>query len=74
MSLQCYAVGCWLQGQSESLREEVMNLRLRLEGASAAAEEVTQLRARESKLQQDLKAAQQALSQNEVCSGMLVCE
>ena len=51
-----------------------MELRLRLEGASAAAEAVAQLREREGKLQRELEDAQQSLSQNQVCLCTLVCD
>ena len=51
-----------------------MDLRLRLEGASAAAEEVAQLREREGQLRQELEDAQQSLSQKQVCPGTLACE
>lgn len=51
-----------------------MDLRLRLEGASASAEEVTQLREREGKLQQELEDAQQTLSQSQVRCRIVICK
>ena len=56
-----------MQGQNAALREEVMDLRLQLEGASAAADEVKQLRERIGKLQHDLEEANSTLTARKVC-------
>lgn len=66
-----------MQGQNAALREEVMDLRLRLEGTSSAADEVVQLRQREQHLQKELQNAQETLSHRQVgflcsCWGMRV--
>jgi phage shock protein A len=55
-----------VQDQNAALREEVMDLRLKLEGASAVAE-VTKLREQTRRLQRELDEAHQSLSQSKVC-------